>query len=1292
MPGTAQPVQQSKANASYTNPATGETYYYYVPPPTVQGNAIPTSGFAVSQLPAASGQNQLPAWIQSELQSGEIISYTNPATRQTFYAPKAFGTSPLYNAVWVSGPGYSGPTTEKNGTLYINNRGSMIPLTTNPTDVISSNGDILYNGSVASAPHIEYNAQGEFSGLMNVLPTSNPAAPFSNYQTFKTAGGTVSLPTAIQDGPITETGTWAPNEAGGFIFTPSAYQFSNGGSTITLTNPTLQELESYGISEPEAKNLLQGVQTFTLTLNPSTGAITGSGKYNPPSLTFEELDQLVNSGVLSPAAISRLPAGATVSAGGRTYTAGQLAALYNAIHTPNQASSASPGLSINSSPNAYSQYLSQSEANAPRPALTTPEQPQQQGFLSNILNPAEAALAPVGNAIENYVAKPAESAFNSYIAKPFQQYVAQPASRALSSLVPQTSAIPKNIRQQMLFDEAFPTLVPYAQNFNGFLSGVQGGINKLASTQYNPGNILSLPYLENQVGSYIKTIEQFVGHPIQTASGIPGEMAKVQNIANYLVQRGDAPSYLPEVTLAMMGVPLAAGSLGGLALGGGSLLGAGLVTGIGAGTNYLTNALLQGQWTGPQALQNAETGALTGAIISPLVAEAPLYNTLASRGFEGLPSQIISNIPTFGSWAALNSGLSAEAQGNVPSPLYLGENFGLGAAVGAALPFVGVGLSNIGFRLPEYIPDEASPDTSAKALVFRFFGNDYPLISRVSEDGEVNYHLLNAGQFSNADALTVESAANNMNRITTDFANKVVQNTLKDAVDSGEIPEDVATHYIETLDYAKKAMELSKNISKPSEVNLHMDHELYSPEEIARMNDAIKAIKQQFGLYGTSTVGINLDDVFAQAGQDLFRGAHDIDIQTLPLSTADPAEAAKTIAQIMGPNYQVSPDNPDVVERISDHLKVFDLHGSPSVPGEQPPEIPKTEFGLSHKGYINIDGIKVAPLYNTILDKTFSSLTPRINLETGEFEVAPAAVRSTESKSDLADLYAIMRAVVQGSGGDPSQVDIMAQRAQDLGFMPKGAYENAINNPNIFNTAMQQVRLTAESEGLSTASPYSASFTSSTPYQYSSNTSPSPINFPYSLSPSFSPTSANLMPSIGSPAASSLYSVSPSVSLSGSPSVVRLVSPSINYTVSPSSGLVSPSPSASPSPSPSASPSPSPSYPYYKLKKPLMLPYEFPYPLGAEAYAHPFYPEQVANIYNPSLLPLLLPGAESVAEQTYSPLTATTTFRPIINPVQGRAVTSYPAPLTTSPNPSPIPAPKILRAIPRQRLRTKVII
>lgn len=162
--------------------------------------------------------------------------------------------------------------------------------------------------------------------------------------------------------------------------------------------------------------------------------------------------------------------------------------------------------------------------------------------------------------------------------------------------------------------------VPYWKNQIGSsISGVENGINQWATVPYNPRDILSLPYWENQIGSDIKLIEQFIGHPIKTVGAIPEEVAQVQNLANQLVQEGAAPWYLPDVTLAIMAAPLVATGLGttGFIGGLGGLESAGALTGIGAGLNYGVNGVFTGQWTGPQAFQNLETGALTAAILSP---------------------------------------------------------------------------------------------------------------------------------------------------------------------------------------------------------------------------------------------------------------------------------------------------------------------------------------------------------------------------------------------------------------------------------------------------------------------------------------------------------------------------------------------------------------------------------------------------------------------------------------------------------------------------------------------------
>ena len=70
---------------------------------------------------------------------------------------------------------------------------------------------------------------------------------------------------------------------------------------------------------------------------------------------------------------------------------------------------------------------------APMVATTTASQTPLQGveswFGQNVVNPVETALAPAGKAVENYVINPGETAFNNYVAKPFEQYVASPAEQ-----------------------------------------------------------------------------------------------------------------------------------------------------------------------------------------------------------------------------------------------------------------------------------------------------------------------------------------------------------------------------------------------------------------------------------------------------------------------------------------------------------------------------------------------------------------------------------------------------------------------------------------------------------------------------------------------------------------------------------------------------------------------------------------------------------------------------------------------------------------------------------------------
>ncbi len=308
--------------------------------PTNMRGAGGSQGVSISQTPAATGTNQIPAWIYSQLSSGQMASWTNPSTGQTWYAPGSFGNEPLYQHVWLNGPGYSGPVQNYQGTPYINAGGNIIPVETTQTTKITNNGKTIYNGSTASAPSLKFSSNGTFEGTMNVPGNAPKAAKFSDYQTFTTPNGTVSLPTSIVNGNLIETGTWAQNTDGSFSFEPAQLQFSNGQNTITLTNPTAQELETYGYPQQQAQQIVSqlGSSGGTITLTavaPATPtgspSISSNINANAPTLSQTQLNTIVNSGILTPSMLGELSPTATVNIGGNTYTTAELIALYNSL-------------------------------------------------------------------------------------------------------------------------------------------------------------------------------------------------------------------------------------------------------------------------------------------------------------------------------------------------------------------------------------------------------------------------------------------------------------------------------------------------------------------------------------------------------------------------------------------------------------------------------------------------------------------------------------------------------------------------------------------------------------------------------------------------------------------------------------------------------------------------------------------------------------------------------------------------------------------------------------------------
>jgi len=85
------------------------------------------------------------------------------------------------------------------------------------------------------------------------------------------------------------------------------------------------------------------------------------------------------------------------------------------------------------------------------------------------------------------------------------------------------------------------------------------------------------------------------------------------------------------------------------------------------------------------------------------------------------------------------------------------------------------------------------------------------------------------------------------------------------------------------------------------------------------------------------------------------------------------------------------------------------------------------------------------------------------------------------------------------------------------------------------------------------------------------------------------------------------------------------------------------------------------------LRKPILFLPNIPYYYAPQAASSMPSTPSFTSIYSPSLLPVILPGAEQVAEATYSPLLATTGYRPLRNPTN--------APLIPEASATPTPAP-----------------
>lgn len=449
-----------------------------------------------------------------------------------------------------------------------------------------------------------------------------------------------------------------------------------------------------------------------------------------------------------------------------------------------------------------------------------------------------------------------------------------------------------------------------------------------------------------------------------------------------------------------------------------------------------------------------------------------------------------------------------------------------------------------------------------------------------------------------------------------------------------------------------------------------------TPDQNIAFNDMIRN-QWDARIYGTASVRYQLADQFRLGG--------DADIFLAGKNDEDGALLANKITDVLN---NADPTNPLKINELtivnSANQNAVDIHPEFSEITEPAPANP-LGARLNEPLVTRALGYSVDPTGNTFLGKLNSVLTLR-TLDDGSLYIAPADYRIKDVVDAAAiaqRLYEQLNPVAQATNAatltelQSNLESIYNSAEKPAEALPwAGALKNSLNEPieatavagagpavvNPISTVQGAVVSSAFSSltpGQSTelldkiaSSPSQA--TSSVLGRFGSPSKPISRSLSPSLSPSVSP-SVSPSPSL-SPSLSPSVSPSPSSSTSPSksPSISRSVSlsPSVSPSISPSPS-VSPSVSPSPSTSPSPSPYPSPSNPYKKI----VLPLPTLFGESPQSTSSVKSPESFQNIYSPSLLPFLFPNAEKIAEETYSPLTATSGLRPIKAPAGAAPLT-----------------------------------
>ncbi|MGC8580547.1 MAG: hypothetical protein ACP5MB_10910, partial [bacterium] len=696
-----------------------------------------------------------------------------------------------------------------------------------------------------------------------------------------------------------------------------------------------------------------------------------------------------------------------------------------------------------------------------------------------------------------------------------------------------------------------------------------------------------------------------------------------------------------------------------------------------------------------------------GLIMSPFAVGSPIADWLATKGITGLPAQILNNIPVYGSWSALNTGLSGIAQGQVPTLGQEAESFGLGAALGVAVPTIG---KLFGMAFPRvagwFSPKIASTEIKTVVLVDP---NSQPVSLEINPDvtGGVDAGQLMQGRSYNQ--ITEKVYPNLLSRLlgrttTYQFYTPLTEDLITAAKGLATTEDVSAPLYIRGSDgilrYVtdikinpqlaisefSKALDVNYNIANADQVASQTLPAIYDglselpkydgiPFEgkIYSVDDFIKAIQR--GNFASK----NLPAIIGKNGEPL--PSEDVLKLIFDLKDSPPADfVGRMWKGIVDGNPAIYSEGaiysqPSLFERL---LRIAQRN-------------PRTTFEILQiylKNIANSEGISDAD--NVVTDTALKltnnmlALQNAINnaLATQTYYMLPPGSGIPILTSGMSDLEARLFNDLVAQGFLDQNGNPIEQKSSSEAPTPSGGSQEGnegyiyIQNPDgtismqkVVQTPteeqQQQEKEITKEEQKEIQQSEESEQTEQT--QESEEQIEQPQGSIQITEPTTTEGSTVIEPTIvegGSKTEVGGKSISGEAtkSLEGQPiktisgqkvknkviqgqpvrtiSVQKTAQKTIPVTIQEEQTKQT-----------NQNPNPTIVFPTNPSRKPLE-PFwlVMPKPMGVKAYSYLISPSEEASIYSPSLLPLILPGIESIAERSYNPLTATTFYRPLLNP------------------------------------------